>query len=268
MKKILLPTDFSKNSKRAMDFATSLFAKEDCKFYVLHAYQKTTSVERGESASQQKLQNLISGLNGRKNRNHRFEAIFMHEIPVNAINVSIIDKDVDFMVMGTKGATALAKIFMGSTAVSVLRHINNCPIIVVPENYDERPIEEIVFVNDFKHLFRMEELYPLKYLVKIRNAMLIIVRFNTSEALKDQQKLNRELLKNNLAQVPHHFKTVPLEASVSSSINNLLEQHKGVGIVALLKSKHSFLEKLLWEPVIRNVAFTTKVPLLVLPNFD
>ncbi len=268
MKKILLPTDFSKNSKRAMDFATSLFAKEDCIFYVLHAYQMGISAETGKLEMEQKLQNLISGLNGKKIRNQRFEAILMHEIPVNAINVSIIDKDVDFTIMGTKGTTALGKIFMGSTAVSVLRHINNCSIIVVPENYDERPIKEIVFVNDFKHLFRVEELNPLKYLVKIRNAMLIIVRFSTSEALKDQQKLNRELLKNNLAEVPHQFKTAPLETSVSSSIKKLLEQHKGVGIVALLKSKHSFLEKLLWEPVIRNVAFTTRVPLLVLPNFE
>jgi nucleotide-binding universal stress UspA family protein len=268
MKKILLPTDFSKNSERAMDFATSLFVKEDCLFYVLHAYQTATSAETGESGVEQKVQNLISELNGRKIQKHRFEAILMNEIPLNAINVSIIDKDVDFTVMGTKGTTALAKIFMGSTAVSVLRHINNCPIIVVPENYDERPIKEIVFVNNFKHLFRTEELNPLKYLVKIRNAMLIIIRFSTSEALKNQQKLNRELLKNNLAEVAHQFKTAPLEASVSSSIKNLLEQHKGVGMVALLRSKHSFLEKLLWEPVIRNVAFTTKVPLLVLPNLE
>ncbi|RKN80201.1 universal stress protein [Ulvibacterium marinum] len=268
MKKILLPTDFSKNSKRAMDFAASLFSKEDCLFYVLHAHQAITSKETGESGVEQKLEKLISELNGMENRNHRFETVLVQEIPLNAINVSIIDKDVDFMVMGTKGTTALAKIFMGSTAVSVLRHINNCPIIVVPENYDERPIKEIVFVNNFKHLFRMEELNPLKYLIKIRKAMLIIVRFSTSEALKDQQKLNRELLKNNLAEVPHQFKTVPLETSVSSSIKKLLEQHKGVGIVALLKSKHSFLEKLLWEPVIRNVAFTTRVPLLVLPNFE
>lgn len=268
MKKILLPTDFSKNSKRAMDFATSLFAKEDCLFYVLHAYQAITSKETGESGVEQKLEKLISELNGMENRNHWFETVLMQEIPLNAINVSIIDKDVDFTVMGTKGTTALAKIFMGSTAVGVLRHINNCPIIVVPENYDECPIKEIVFVNNFKHLFRMEELNPLKYLVKIRNAMLIVVRFNTSETLKDQQKVNRELLKNNLTHVPHQFKTVPLEASVSSSIKNLLEQHKGIGIVALLRSKHSFLEKLLWEPVIRNVAFTTKVPLLVLPNLE
>jgi len=36
MKSILLPTDFSENSKNAIEYAMRLFENEQCTFYVLH----------------------------------------------------------------------------------------------------------------------------------------------------------------------------------------------------------------------------------------
>ncbi len=39
MKKILLPTDFSDNAWNAIFTTLKLYADQECKFYVLHAYE-------------------------------------------------------------------------------------------------------------------------------------------------------------------------------------------------------------------------------------
>jgi len=39
-------------------------------------------------------------------------------------------------------------------------------------------------------------------------------------------------------------------------------------MVDMLKNKQGFFKKLLREPVLRNVAFKTGVPLLVLPDIE
>ena len=40
MKKILIPTDFSKNAMNAIEYTLNSFEHEFCKFYFLHAYQQ------------------------------------------------------------------------------------------------------------------------------------------------------------------------------------------------------------------------------------
>ncbi|MGB5171273.1 MAG: universal stress protein, partial [Eudoraea sp.] len=38
MKKIILPTDFSKNAFNAICYAAELFKKEECVFYLVNTY--------------------------------------------------------------------------------------------------------------------------------------------------------------------------------------------------------------------------------------
>ena len=44
MKAILLPTDFSKNSMNAIEYAVSLFENETCEFYVLNIQKASAFV--------------------------------------------------------------------------------------------------------------------------------------------------------------------------------------------------------------------------------
>jgi hypothetical protein len=37
-KKILLPTDFSKNAYNAINYAIELYKEESCEFFILHSY--------------------------------------------------------------------------------------------------------------------------------------------------------------------------------------------------------------------------------------
>ena len=56
---------------------------------------------------------------------HKFNTLIRVSTLTNAIRQVVFDKDIDFIVMGTKGATGLKEVFMGSNAYKIIKNINS-----------------------------------------------------------------------------------------------------------------------------------------------
>ena len=266
MKKILLPTDFSKNARKAIDYALYLFEKEACTFYLLHAYYIAPSAPGNKMTAQKDLEQLVRTLQNKNNPNHRFKGVLESDSVINLINRTVIDNTVHFIFMGTKGSSALREIFMGGNTTDVLKYlVPACPVVAVPDGYDYDLPDEIVFATDFKHAFKKPELAPLITLAKLWNSKLNVVHIHAEKELDHDQKKNKELLKNRLKRLKSGFMEITMEDTIAGTLRNLERENPAIGMVALLKTKHGFFQKLLREPVIRNMAFHTEVPLLVLP---
>ena len=98
------------------------------------------------------------------------------------------------------------------------------------------------------------------------DSIINIVYINSKNELEDIQISNKELLQNHLNDTRHRFIQVKKKNSVSSTLKDLEKQYKNIGMVTFLKTKHGFFEKLVREPIIKNMTFMTRVPLLVLPE--
>jgi len=168
--------------------------------------------------------------------------------------------------MGTKGFSAMREIFIGSVTVSVIKHIKNCPIIAVPREYDYDIPDDILFACNFKYAYIAPELAPLLDISSLWDSTLNVLHINSKKVLDDTQRLNKELLRNSLKDIRHRFLQVKKQDSIASTIYQLEKENKIIGMVALLKTKQVFFEKLIHEPVFRNLAFKTEVPLLVIPQ--
>jgi hypothetical protein len=83
-----------------------------------------------------------------------------------------------------------------------------------------------------------------------------------------EQELNKELLRNALKGTKHHFYEVQGLVSVSNTLYQIEKVNKNIGMMAILRTKHGFFERITHEPVVKNIAFKTTVPLLVLPQID
>lgn len=271
MKRIVLPTDFSDNAWNAINYALSLFEKEPCTFYVLHAYQVSPSGESySKTDTKKKLEQIIHQIHTRvKNPLHGFETVLIVDSLLNAVGRIVIDKDVDYIFMGTKGSSEVKEIFMGSSTVSVIKNIDSCPIVAVPETYSFKHPKEMVFVTDFKHFYGKAEIKPLIDLAQLWGSMLTVTHIKRETELDEYQKRSKEMLKSKLKTVQHRFQdVVDLFSSVSYVINELAKQNTAAGIIAMLNRKHGFFAKLVREPVIKKVAFKTEVPFLVLPEVE
>lgn len=266
MKKIILSTDFSDNALNAIDYALLLFEKTPCTFYLLHAFHDAPSEPTTIVTRKDDLSRLLKRTEAKNNNpNHHFEMVIETDSVVNLINRTAINNAVDYILMGTKGYSTLHEVFLGSNTVDVIKYLQcSCPIVAVPEDYDIHLPEEIVFASDYKHAFIAPEVDPLIAITDLCGAKLSVIHIDTEKELSEAQKENKEVLKKNLKTVKLEFREMKMKNSTASTLYHLEKENPKIGMVALLNTKHGFFQKLLREPIIRNMTFQTKVPLMVL----
>ena len=277
--RILLPTDFSKNAWHAIQYALYLFESIPCQFYVLHAHQaapsglvSTINKERDTrlfeitlAEVREKLNKIISRLlTINKVPGHTFEGLLESDTLMNAIGRNVVDLDIDFVFMGTQGASGLKEVFLGSNTVKVFKNIDNCPVMAVPEAFEFGRYTEVLFATDYKHHYKKAELQPLLDLVQISGALLRVVHINVEETLDTEQNELRKLLQGMLSGVEHRFEDIGYYPNVASRIQQWSEETH-TGMLAMINSQHGFFSRLVREPVVKRIAFHTEVPFLVLP---
>ena len=96
------------------------------------------------------------------NEKHSFEIILSSENLVDAINRTIKTHNINMVVMGTKGASKAKEIFFGSNTVKVIKKIKNCPILIVPDEFNFVEPKQIAFPTDYNRLYDDKVLNPLK----------------------------------------------------------------------------------------------------------
>ena len=276
---ILITTDFSANAENAMNYAIYLFEKNKCTFHVLNTYTLDTaaSIKKSDPHTIVVLKNnseanIKKVIRDKKLNNtnplHTFKGLSINDTLVNAIGRISIDKDIDYLFMGTKGSSGTKGVYMGSNTVKVVLSINFCPIVAVPERYFYDIPDQIVFATNFEHAYTNAELLPLKEIAKLWHSKIVVIHVNRGKKLSEQQEKSKRLLSEKLGKLPHSFIEMEGYSQISKSIMTYSKNHASVGIIAMINKDHSFFYKLIKENVIKNLAFHTQVPFLVLPFID
>ncbi|UGU14707.1 universal stress protein [Sinomicrobium kalidii] len=269
MKRILIPTDFSANAYKAMEYAIYLFEREPCTFYLLNAQETNTGSDRTERVTDpnvKMMEDLFKEVNIKNtNPEHFYKREVIYDALVNAVGKTVISRNVDYIFMGTKGSTAAREIFMGSNALKVIKNIDFCPVVAVPETYDYDLPDEILFPTDFKSTYEEFGLKPLKEIAGLWGSKIRILHITEEEQFNEVQVKNRKKLGRLLKNFTYTREEIVKYNNISKVIARYSE-NRAIGMVAMINNKHSFPEKLFREPVIRNVVFRIKVPFLVMPD--
>jgi len=272
MTHILVPTDFSENAYNALHYATELFKKETCTFHILNVFPTGTShvesklYQIAKEASEKELAMVVDRVTGeRQNPKYSFTTICKADSLANAIGKSVLDLSVRFIFMGTQGASGLKSIFMGSNTVDIIRKIDFCPIVAVPTNYSFTLPKEILFATGFEHVYDKYELRPMLQLAKLWDSKIRVLHIEDKEQERSQKEAAKKTIAKRLGQIPFEILEIAKKDKIASQIGTQVEANKAIGMIALIDYWHSFMEKLTHEAVVKNVAFQTKVPLLVLP---
>jgi len=277
MKKILLPTDFSENSWNAIKYALQLFKNETCKFYLLNTY--TPAVYHAEYVLVEPAQlgvidivrdGVLENLENLKTR-----IIKKFKTPTNNIEVigafntliaeiiEIVDqKKIDYVVMGTKGATGAKEILFGSNTVHVIKNIK-CPILAIPDGFEFETPRDILFPTDYAIAYKLNQLKPLKDIMLLYNTRVNILHLTTNYNLSNKQKTNKSILENALKNVEHTFNEES-DQTVEEGITNF-QLKKPVNMLVMINNKHSFFENLFFKSTINKIGFHLKIPFLVIP---
>ena len=141
MKTILIPTDFSKNATHALNYAIDLAQHENAKIILLHSYHidytngyvSANLIEKEVKDAEQNSATHLKSLYTKVIHagNIQCECVSRQDLAVDAILTTIKEKNVDLVVMGTKGASGVTGAIFGSNTARVIEKAT-CPVIAVP----------------------------------------------------------------------------------------------------------------------------------------
>lgn len=160
MRRILVPCDFSEQSVNALKFAEQLESTSRTEIHLLYVVElpflHDTVLMPTLYFEEQRFQDLRKNaeiklndiVKGHSVTDVRLTARVDYGSPSKKILDYVSTNSIDLVVMGTKGATGMCDMFVGSNAQKVVR---GCPVPVIAVKDAVRPrIKNIVFPNSIE----------------------------------------------------------------------------------------------------------------------
>jgi nucleotide-binding universal stress UspA family protein len=158
MKKILVPTDFSRNATKAVMYAAEIAKRCNATICLLHILEAVTGrihqpYELHESLEEEIVNNRHNELAIlQKSMAISYPDVKIHtEVTKGTVTNTIAEfagkNEIDLIVMGTKGATGLKEIFMGSVATATIGS-TKIPVLAIPDEYEMEVPDRIIFATN------------------------------------------------------------------------------------------------------------------------
>lgn len=266
MRKILVPTDFSKNADHALQYAINIANHFESEIHLLNVYEVSnnttgsfSSVEEyiRENAERQ-LSKTISSVKNAILRKTILKGRAIKGNPIYSIcGIANIEK-FDLIVMGTQGASGLKEIFLGSKTAGVMKK-TTVPLLVIPNEFKYRPIKEIVFPVDSGIVADSFILTPLLQLVKAYKSKVKVLHLKTEKVLVGYDPGIEYFLEG----IPHSFHTIAGSNDVNGVINLFVFEHDA-DMICLIRRDRGFFEKIFHRSVTSKEVFHCRMPLLIL----
>jgi len=278
MRRILIPTDFSKNAMNAIIYASELFKYETSKFFIMHAYQdeiyagdnlltQETLDEVTQIVSKRTQEQLEKTLKQIKkmsqNQKHTYRILTANSMLMDEADKIIDEKDIDIVVMGTRGMTNDRKLTFGSHTLQVLKYVQ-CPVLAIPEKYKYKQPKHILFPNDYMIPYKQRELKLLSEIMSPYKSTIDMLYMSTSNKLSLRQENNQNFIKDILGENKVNFKTVKSK-NIAKTIHKYIKEHN-TDMLVMVNTRHSFLESILFQSTIDKVSLYMDIPFLALQN--
>ncbi|KAA2219787.1 universal stress protein [Maribacter flavus] len=276
-KRILIPTDFSKNALNAARYALDLYAKLNCEFYFLNVFSldgyttKSLYFPEPDSAEYRiaqakshdsflKLLDMLKLHND--NPKHAFHTISTYNYLSEAIKRTIAEKDIDLIVMGTQGASGTKGVIFGSNTVKAMEKIRECPVMAIPKNVKFSIPKEIVFPTNFKATFKRRKLSYLIEIAKMFESTVRVLYVSKKHDLTELQEINKQLLQDIMEPIKYNFHNLT-ENDVSEGITSFVESRNS-DMIAFINHKHFFFNSVFSKPLVKEIGYKAIVPILAL----
>lgn len=276
MKNILIPTDFSENSWNAIEYALHFFGKTSCNFYLLHvtSFGDQPDLETVQNLSKTILPKLLlepskklleDTIKRIKKTNlsskHRFFTLIDNTYIINSIRKHVAEKRIDLIVMGTKGASGIGKLAIGSNTGDVITKVK-CATLIVPENAKYTALKEIVFPTDFSIFYPTETLQPITDIVEVHKSSVRVLHVNRGSELNDDQQKNKEYLDDYFSNNQHsfHFST---NTYIEDAVQKFVDSQE-INLITMLAKNLNYFQKILFNPTVKEISYYKNIPFLVL----
>lgn len=273
MKNLLIPTDFSGVAHNAVDYSVQLFGGEIINCTLLNSYIEPpltddVLISIHEILEKQSIEDLNKELNemikAHPDGHIHWSTSSRYGFLPESIKKQLSENKIDLLVMGTKGATGIQKVFGGSHTSEVLKSIH-CPMLVIPENSHFNKIQRVAFAADYQKIRNEEALNPMRELVTKHDAELYIVNINSElNDLDFDHKKEEVHLDSMLEAVSHHFMSIHHPDFIDGMEKFVVDNE--IDLVVFLAREHDLFDRLVHGSTTRKFVLKAPIPMLILPD--
>jgi nucleotide-binding universal stress UspA family protein len=193
MKKILVPTDFSKTASIATDVAFDIAKKSGASIVLLHVIEEATggsfNVEGQVSYSnatdklftlkmiEKAKAQMMKAVKDPRYADVKVDGELRVGNPYHGMRTIITEHKIDLIVMGTTGRTDLSEVIIGSNTEKVIRY-SHCPVLTIQKKPVTTEFKNIVYATAMS---KDEELFSriIKKTQSYYDSTIHLVRINT-----------------------------------------------------------------------------------------
>jgi nucleotide-binding universal stress UspA family protein len=268
MKKILVPTDFSQLSQVAVVYAVHLAEKMKAEVIVASVIDTTPPseekslprwkklAEQLEQAAQKDAKQLLIDVRAQVDYSP-ISYVSLSGFPMEvAIDEYVQNNDIDLIVVGTRGATGLKKVVIGSNAAAIIDN-SSVPVITIPAETKFMPWKKIVYATDLTNIER--EIKPILRFAALFGSDIHILHVLPADSTKTMREIKEETVAvDNLPNI--HLEFVKSN-NIAEEVEKFVKEQKAEVLVTFTH-KLDFYEKLLGRSVTRELTFHNHLPLL------
>jgi len=201
MKRILVPTDFSKHAEYALKVAAQIAKKNDGEIFLVHMLELPTSGNDALSTAHE-IPELMLFKNAAVNKldtimdadyldGVKVSKIIQFEMAFDGIVKNGKAHNADLIVMGSHGANGFQEMFIGSNTEKVVRN-SEIPVLVIKRDEETFSASKFVFASDFSD----EAKKPFEKVVAFSNKFgshLHLVNVNTPNNFKSTKVAQKQM---------------------------------------------------------------------------
>ncbi len=269
--KIVLLTDFSPLSLVAIRFGLKLAGPLQAEFTILNVVRiegpskanlKLKSIEKMlVTAAEEEGAALIKQLRAEVKGDYKlsFKAVRGHTVAREVLAFTT-KNPTNMVIMGSRGASAIKKVRMGGTTVSVIDDAE-VPVLAIPEFAQYKNLENIVYASDLKNV--QKELEILTEFAQIYGSHIHMI--HVVPALDKKTEIARQAVDDLIKKMKYanvDFRVI-IDENVPAAIDQFIKDTKA-DLLTTFTHHLTIFEKLFARSVTRTLAYLGSIPLLAL----
>jgi nucleotide-binding universal stress UspA family protein len=275
MKKILFPTDFSEVANNAFVHALEFAKVVHAELVLLHTFELpvydnqffpenyAVIYDSLELSQFDAFKDEIPKLRAIAEAHHLDKIKMTHRLMdgdlLSNIKKSIKEDKIDFVIMGTSGATGWEAFFVGTNTGSVITGID-IPMLCVPLEAKFKKIKTIGFTTRFRTKDK-KALKTVLDIAKKTNAKVKCLYVKTSSS--DVSKETIEKWETEFMQEPIEFFVITSDAVKETILDFIL--YKEIDVLTMLTYKRGFFEGIFKPSLTKKMAANFEIPILAIP---
>lgn len=272
MKRILFPTDFSDTATNAFVHALEFAKMVDGELILLHSFELPVFdnqfvpenymviFESLQLSQFEMFKDEIPKLRAIAEERNLAQIKLSHRLMdgdlVYNIRTAIKEDKIDYVIMGTEGATGWAEFFYGSNTANVLTDIK-VPLLSIPAQAIYKPLKTIGFTTRFRPKDK-KALKEVIAIAKLAHAKVKCLYVKTSDSDVDKQTIKE--WENDFAQEEVAFFVVSSDEVKETILDFVL--YKEIDLLTMLTYKRGFFEGIFNPSLTKKFATSFEVPIL------